>query len=147
MSVVVRIKNDSKNELPKYASLGDSGFDLRANVARSTTILPGRRAIIPTGIHVDIPEGYEIQIRSRSGLAAKYGIFVLNSPGTIDAGYVDEICVILFNLGEENFTIEPGDRIAQAVLMKVEHAELEETKEDIVKDNDRGGGLGHTGVK
>ena len=85
MSVVVRIKNDSKNELPKYASLGDSGFDLRANVARSTAILPGRRAIIPTGIHVDIPEGYEIQIRSRSGLAAKYGIFVLNSPGTIDA--------------------------------------------------------------
>lgn len=145
--VVVRIKNDSKNELPKYANPGDSGFDLRANVARSTTILPGRRAIIPTGIHVDIPEGYEIQIRSRSGLAAKYGIFVLNSPGTIDAGYVDEICVILFNLGEENFTIEPGDRIAQAVLMKVEHAELEETKEDIVKDNDRGGGLGHTGVK
>ena len=145
--VVVRIKNDSKNELPKYANPGDSGFDLRANVARSTTILPGRRAIIPTGIHVDIPEGYEIQIRSRSGLAAKHGIFVLNSPGTIDAGYVDEICVILFNLGEENFTIEPGDRIAQAVLMKVEHAELEETKEDIVKDNNRGGGLGHTGVK
>ncbi len=83
--VVVRIKNDSKNELPKYANPGDSGFDLRANVARSTTILPGRRAIIPTGIHVDIPEGYEIQIRSRSGLAAKHGIFVLNSPGTIDA--------------------------------------------------------------
>ena len=143
----IRIKNDSKNELPKYASLGDSGFDLRANVARSTTILPGRRAIIPTGIHVDIPEGYEIQVRSRSGLAAKYGIFVLNSPGTIDSGYIDEICVILFNLGEENFTIEPGDRIAQAVLMKIEHAELEETKEDIVKDNNRGGGLGHTGVK
>lgn len=83
--MVVRIKNNSKNELPKYASSGDSGFDLRANVARVTTILPGHRAIIPTGLHVDIPEGYEIQVRSRSGLAAKYGIFVLNSPGTIDA--------------------------------------------------------------
>ena len=143
----IRIKNESKNELPKYANPSDSGFDLRANVARSTTILPGRRAIIPTGIHLDIPEGYEIQIRSRSGLAAKHGIFVLNSPGTIDSGYVDEICIILFNLGEENFIIEPGDRIAQAVLMKIEIAELEETEEDIVKDSDRKGGLGHTGIK
>ena len=141
------IKNDSKNELPRYANPGDSGFDLRANVARSTSILPGRRAIIPTGIHVDIPEGYEIQVRSRSGLAAKKGVLVLNSPGTVDAGFIDEICVILMNLGDEIFTVEPGDRIAQAVLMKVEHAEIEETQEEIVKDLDRGGGLGSTGVK
>lgn len=145
--MILKIKNNSKNELPKYARPGDSGFDLRANVARITTILPGRRAIIPTGIHVDIPDGYEIQVRSRSGLAAKFGVFCLNSPGTIDSNYSDEIMVILFNLGEENFTINPGDRIAQAVLMKVEHADLEETKEDIVKEQDRGGGLGSTGVE
>ena len=142
--MILKIKNESKNELPRYARIGDSGFDLRANVGRSVVILPGRRAIIPTGLHVDIPEGYELQIRSRSGLAAKYGIQA--HPGTIDCGYTDEICIILFNFGEENFEVNPGDRIAQAVFAKAEQAEIVETKETIVKENDRGGGFGSTGI-
>ena len=139
------IKNESKNELPVYAHPGDSGFDLRANVARTVVIPPGRRAVIPTGIKVRIPEGYELQVRPRSGLAFKRGI--LGYWGTIDSTFFDEICILLFNFSDENFTVECGDRVAQAVLAKVEHAEIEETKEDITGSNDRGGGFGSTGIK
>lgn len=142
----VNIRNTSKNDLPTYATPGSSGFDLRANVARPTVLLPGKRAIIPTGLHFDIPEGYELQVRSRSGLAAKEGIFVLNGIGTIDSDYTDEVCVILCNLGDSPFEIKPSDRIAQGVVMKVEKIEFTEVQE-INKENDRGGGFGHTGIE
>lgn len=142
----INIQNDSNNKLPAYETPGSSGFDLRANVARTTTLLPGKRAIVPTGLHFDIPEGYEIQVRPRSGLAAKFGITVLNTPGTIDADYKDEVCVILINLGDTSFEIKPGDRIAQGVIMKVEKSEFVEVSE-ISRENDRGGGLGHTGIE
>lgn len=141
----VKIQNDSKNDLPVYATPGSAGFDLRANVARSTMLLPGKRAIVPTGLHFDIPEGYEIQVRPRSGLAAKFGVTVLNTPGTIDSDYKDEVCVILVNFGEAPFEIKPGDRIAQGILAKVEKAEFTLVPE-ISKENDRGGGFGHTGI-
>lgn len=144
--IELKIQNDSKNDLPDYATPGSSGFDLRANVSRTTVLLPGKRAIIPTGLHFDIPVGYELQVRSRSGLAAKNGVFVLNGIGTIDSDYKDEVCVILFNLGEENFEIKPGDRIAQGVIMKIEKVNIISVSE-ISRDGDRGGGFGSTGVE
>lgn len=142
----VKVQNDSKHDLPMYATPGSSGFDLRANVTRTTMLLPGKRAIIPTGLHFDIPEGYELQVRSRSGLAAKNGIFVLNSPGTVDSDYKDEVLVILFNLGDEPFEIKPGDRIAQGVICKVEKVGALVKVDQIDRNGDRGGGLGSTGV-
>ena len=144
--IEIKIQNDSKHELPVYATPGSSGFDLRANVARPTMLPPGKRAIIPTGLHFDIPEGYELQVRSRSGLAAREGVFVLNGIGTIDADYKDEVLVILFNLGDKPFEIKPGDRIAQGVIMKVEKVKITEVSE-ISREGDRGGGLGSTGVE
>ena len=141
----IPVQNDSKHDLPVYATSGSSGFDLRANVPRNTLLLPGKWAILPTGLHFGIPEGYEIQVRSRSGLAARNGIFVLNSPGTIDSDYKAEVCIILFNLGTEPFEIKPGDRIAQAVVVKVEKVNLIAT-EVLDKTGDRGGGFGSTGV-
>ena len=142
----IKVQNDSKNDLPIYSTPGSSGFDLRANVSRTTVIPVGKRSIIPTGLHFDIPEGYELQVRSRSGLAARNGVFVLNGIGTIDSDYKDEVCVILFNLGDSPFTIEPGDRIAQGVIMKVEKVNLLGVSE-ISRDGDRGGGFGSTGVR
>lgn len=144
--IELKVKNSSKNELPEYKTQGSSGFDLRSNLNRKLTIMPGKRAIVPTGLFMDIPEGYEIQIRPRSGLAAKYGITVLNSPGTIDSDYKDEILVILFNSGEEPFEVECGDRVAQGVLMRVDKASFVSVDE-INREGDRGGGLGHTGIK
>ena len=141
----IKIQNDSKHDLPVYATPGSSGFDLRANVARTTMLPPGKRAIVPTGLHFDIPEGYELQVRSRSGLAAKNGVFVLNGIGTIDSDYKDEVCVILFNLGDQPFEIKPGDRIAQGVIMKIEKVNLTKV-EEISREGDRGGGLGYTGI-
>lgn len=144
--IEVKIQNDSKNDLPIYATPGSSGFDLRANVARSTMLLPGKRSIVPTGLHFYLPEGYELQVRSRSGLAFKYGVFVLNGIGTVDSDFKDEVCVILCNLGDQPLEIKPGDRIAQGVIMKVEKVSL--TKVDAIsRDGDRGGGFGHTGVE
>ena len=144
--IEVKVKNTSKNDLPAYATPGSSGFDLRANVSRTSNLLPGKRAIIPTGLYFDIPEGYEIQVRSRSGLAANIGVMVLNSPGTIDSDYKDEILVILCNFGEEPFEITPGARIAQGVLTKVEKVKFTKVDE-ISRENDRGGGIGHTGTE
>ena len=161
-TINVPVINKSSNELPKYAHKGDAGFDLRANVEEiendnylfnaikfnATTIIlnPGGRVLIPTGLYMAIPEGYELQIRPRSGLALKYGITVVNTPGTIDAIYRGNIGVILKNDGTESFIIEQGDRIAQGVLNKVEEANLIET--DSLDETDRSdSGYGKSGVK
>ena len=143
----ILIKRLSNNiPLPKYETEGSSGMDLTANVNRVIEILPGKSEIIPTGLALSIPKNYEIQIRPRSGLAAKNQISVLNTPGTIDEDYRGEIKVILINLGEKKFTIEKGLRIAQMVLCPVIKAELEEVDE--LDETKRGsGGLGSTGIK
>ena len=161
-TINVPVINKSSNELPKYAHKGDAGFDLRANVEEikndnylfnaikfnDTTIIlnPGGRVLIPTGLYMAIPEGYELQIRPRSGLALKYGITVINTPGTIDSVYRGNIGVILKNDGTEPFIIEQGDRIAQGVLNKVEEANLIEV--DSLDETDRSdSGYGKSGVK
>ena len=143
----VLIKRLSKNiELPKYETNGSSGMDLSANIEMQIKIEPGKTSIIPTGISVSIPKNFEIQIRSRSGLAAKSHISVLNSPGTIDADYRGEIKVILINLGNKTFVIERGARIAQMVLCPIVKAKFKEV--DNLDDTDRGGGgFGSTGLK
>ena len=143
----ILIKRLSKNiPLPKYETNGSSGMDLTANIENNVEIEPGKSAIIPTGLAVCIPQNFEIQIRPRSGLAAKNQISVLNTPGTIDADYRGEIKVILVNLGEKVFIIENGLRIAQMVLCPVIKATLKEV--DTLKDTKRGsGGFGSTGVK
>jgi dUTP pyrophosphatase len=132
--------------LPEYATEGSSGLDLRAAVDNDFIIEKGKVALVPTNLSVEIPLGYEIQVRPRSGLAAKNGIGVLNSPGTIDSDYRGEIKIILFNFGSENFIIKRGDRIAQMVLAKVYKMNFEETHE--LNGSERGaGGFGHTGTK
>ncbi|MBR2245844.1 MAG: dUTP diphosphatase [Bacilli bacterium] len=144
--VKVGIVNKSNNELPKYATIGSSGMDIRANIGEPIILKPFERRLIPTGIYVDLPEGYEIQVRSRSGLAYKQGLFVLNSPGTIDDDYTGEIGVILCNLSGEEQTINPGDRVAQLVLCKLEDKVEWDEREELGKVTERGaGGYGHTG--
>lgn len=144
MPIRVRIVNASHNPLPDYATSGSSGVDIRAHLGQTVTLQPSERMLIPTGIFVEIPVGHEIQIRPRSGLAIKQGITCLNTPGTIDADYRGEIKVILINLSGEVQTIQPGDRIAQMVLQKVEKIEWLET--DRLDDTERGmGGFGSTG--
>lgn len=163
MSTTINIPviNKSNNKLPEYAHEGDAGFDLRANVEEikndylfnttkpsATTIIinPKGRALIPTGLYMEIPKGYELQIRPRSGLALKYGITVLNTPGTIDAVYRGNIGVILKNDGTEPFMVEQGDRIAQGVLNKVEKANF--IKADSLNETDRSdSGYGKSGIK
>ncbi len=143
----VLIKRLSKNiELPKYETNGSSGMDLSANIENQIKVEPGKTSIIPTGISVSIPKNFEIQIRSRSGLAAKNQISVLNSPGTIDADYRGELKVILINLSNETFVVERGARIAQMVLCPIVKAKFKEV--DSLNDTDRGaGGFGSTGLK
>ena len=143
----VLIKRLSKNiELPKYETSGSSGMDLTANIEKQIKIEPGKTSIIPTGISVSIPKNFEIQIRSRSGLAAKSQISVLNSPGTIDADYRGELKVILINLGNKTFVVEKGTRIAQMVLCPIVKVKFKEV--DNLDDTDRGaGGFGSTGLK
>ena len=143
----ILIKRFSKNiTLPKYETNGSSGMDLAANIENEIDLAPGKTAIIPTGLAVSIPKNFEIQIRPRSGLAAKNQITVLNTPGTIDSDYRGELKVILVNLGKENFKIEKGIRIAQMVLCPVVKATLKEV--DILEETKRGeGGFGSTGVK
>lgn len=132
--------------LPEYATDGSSGLDLRAAVENEIIIPKGKVSLVPTNLRVEIPLGYEIQVRPRSGLAAKNGIGVLNSPGTIDSDYRGEIKVILFNFGGEDFTVKRGDRIAQMILSKVYRMNLIETHE--LNESNRGaGGFGHTGTK
>ena len=143
----ILIKRLSKNiSLPKYQTDGSSGLDLTANIEQKIFIKPGKSVIIPTGLAVSIPKNYEVQIRPRSGLAAKNQISVLNTPGTIDADYRGELKVILINLGEKEFKIEKGLRIAQMVLCPVVKAVLKEVNE--LEDTKRGsGGFGSTGIK
>ena len=143
----VLIKRLSKNiELPKYETNGSSGMDLSANIEKQIKIEPGKTSIIPTGISVSIPKNFEIQIRSRSGLAAKSQISVLNSPGTIDADYRGELKVILINLSNKTFVVETGARIAQMVLCPIVKAKFKEV--DNLDDTIRGdGGFGSTGLK
>ena len=140
----VRIVNRSRNALPLYQTPLSAGMDVRADLEQSVTLAPLGRAMIPTGLYVELPEGYEMQVRPRSGLAAKHGITVLNSPGTIDADYRGEIRIILVNLSGESFTIEPGERIAQLVVARHEQVEWEPVEE--LGTTERGaGGFGSTG--
>ncbi len=145
MSLInVKIINRSNNALPEYATADSSGMDLRADLNETVTIKPLERVLIPTGLFIELPHGFEAQIRPRSGLAIKYGITCLNTPGTIDADYRGEIKIILINLSQEQHSIHPGDRIAQMIIQKVEKAflvpviELNETERNA-------GGFGHTG--
>ena len=143
----ILIKKLSKESIiPKYETDGSSGMDISANIEKELKINPGEKAIIPTGFSLSIPKGFEVQIRPRSGLAAKKGISVLNTPGTIDADYRGEIKVILINLGKEKFIVQKGMRIAQMVLSPVTQAELEEVKE-LPKTHRDVGGFGSTGTK
>jgi len=142
----VKVLNHSKNDLPKYETLLSAGMDVRANLTESICLNPLERKLIPTGIFLEIPAGFECQVRPRSGLAFKNGITVLNSPGTIDADYRGEVGVILINLSNEAFVIENGERIAQLVFSKVEQIEFELV--GTLSETDRGtGGFGSTGVK
>lgn len=146
MLLKVRIINNSTNPLPAYATPGSSGMDLRANLTESLTLAPLERAMVPTGISLEIPGGFEAQVRPRSGLAIKQGLTCLNSPGTIDADYRGELKVILINLSAQPQVIEHGDRIAQMIFQKVELVELELTT-TISETERNAGGFGHTGVK
>lgn len=140
----IKIINKSKHPLPQYATPLSAGLDLRANLDTPITLQPLQRCLVPTGLFMAMPAGYEAQVRPRSGLAIKKGITVLNSPGTIDADYRGEICIILANLSAEPFIIEDGERIAQMVIARHEQAEWEET--DTLDDTERGtGGFGHSG--
>jgi dUTP pyrophosphatase len=142
----IKIINTTDHPLPSYETMFSAGMDLRAFVAEPSTLKPLQRAIVKTGLFIQLPIGYEAQVRPRSGLAAKKGITVLNAPGTIDADYRGEIGVILVNLSNEDFTIENGERIAQLVIAKHERANWEEV--DVLEETDRGsGGFGSTGVK
>lgn len=140
----VNIINKSNNALPAYETASSAGMDLRAFVEADVVLKPFERKLIPTGLYIELPEGYEAQIRPRSGLAIKSGITVLNSPGTIDADYRGEIKVILINFSKDEFTIKSGDRICQMVIAKHEKAEFVEVNE--ISETERGaGGFGHTG--
>lgn len=142
----VKIVNKSKHKLPEYSTELSAGLDLRANLDEPVILKSLERALIPTGLFIELPASYEAQIRPRSGLAYKHGLTVLNSPGTIDADYRGEIGVILVNLSNKDFTIEDGERICQMVIAKHEQAEWEEVK--VLNETVRGaGGFGHTGVK
>lgn len=142
----IRIVNKSTNTLPQYATSQSAGIDLRANLAEPVVLKPMERKLIPTGLFIELPEGYEAQIRPRSGLALKHGITVLNTPGTIDADYRGEIGVILINLSTEDFKIEHGERICQMVIVRHEQAEWIQVEE--LNETERGaGGFGHTGKK
>lgn len=148
----VQVVNKSSNPLPEYSTEYSAGMDIRANIVNKEEdcntifLAPGERILIPTGLYFEIPFGYECQIRPRSGLAVKYGLTVLNSPGTIDADYRGEIKVCLINHGNDTLAIHHGDRIAQIVFAKVEQVQLIEV--DKLDDTERGvGGFGHTGVK
>lgn len=140
----IKVINKSSNSLPGYSTPLSAGMDIRANIEKSIIIRPGERKLVPTGLFFEIPDGFEVQVRPRSGLAIKHGITVLNSPGTIDADYRGEVCVILINLGTEDFEIVSGDRIAQMVVAKHEKCSWELVEE--LNTTERGvGGFGHTG--
>ncbi len=142
----VSVVNRSPYPLPAYATPGSAGLDLRAHLEESKVLQPGERVLVPTGLSLALPEGFEAQVRPRSGLALKHGITVLNSPGTVDADYRGDVGVILINLGAEPFTIAPGDRIAQLVLAA--YAQVEWAPVEVLPETERGaGGFGHTGTQ
>lgn len=142
----IRIVNKSGHDLPEYSTIASAGMDIRANLEEDVIIGPGKRALIPTGLFLEIPVGYEAQIRPRSGLAINKGISILNSPGTIDSDYRGEVCIIMINLSEEDFVIRDGDRICQMVISKHERAEW--ISVNVLGETERGsGGFGHTGKK
>jgi len=140
----VRIINKSKHDLPSYSTVYSAGMDLRADLDKPRILKPGERDIVPTGLFVELPKGYEAQIRPRSGLAIKKGVTVLNTPGTIDSDYRGEIGIIMINLSDEEFIINDGERICQMIIARHETIEWEET--NLLNDTARGeGGFGHTG--
>ena len=144
--IKIKIVNKGNQPLPEYATPQSAGVDLRANIDEPIELKPLNRTLIPTGLHIALPEGYEAQIRPRSGLAIKKGITCLNTPGTIDGDYRGDIGVILINLSAETFIVNPGERIAQMIINKFEQAEFELVEE--LDETERGeGGFGHTGVK
>lgn len=142
----IKVVNKSKHDLPQYSTVSSAGMDIRANIDNSIEIKPLERIIVKTGIFIELPDGYEAQIRPRSGLAFKKGITVLNSPGTIDSDYRGEIGVILVNLSQEKVIIEDGERVAQMVISKHEQAEWIDA-EDLEKTERGDGGFGSTGIK
>ena len=144
--VKIQVVNRGHQQLPAYATTQSAGMDLRANIDEPVTLHPMERRLIPTGLHIALPEGYEAQVRPRSGLALKHGLTVLNSPGTIDADYRGEISVVLINLSQQDFVINAGERIAQLVIARYEQAEL--VTVEILDETERGeGGYGHTGTR
>ncbi len=143
--VVIQIINQSDNDIPSYATAGSAGMDIRANLIAPVTLQPLQREMVPTGIFIELPEGYEAQVRPRSGLANKQGITCLNSPGTVDSDYRGEIKVILINLSHQEQQIQHGDRIAQMIIAKVERAKWKLVQQ--LNETVRGhGGFGHTGI-
>ena len=144
--VQIKVVNKGKQPLPTYATAQSAGMDLRANIESPVTLKPMERRLVPTGLHIALPEGYEAQVRPRSGLALKHGITVLNTPGTVDADYRGEIMVLLINFSNEEFVINAGERIAQMVIARHEQAQFEEV--EVLDETEGGaGGYGHTGVK
>jgi len=143
-TVIVRIKSDS-GYIPKYETAGAAGMDLAAHISADVTILPGKTALIGTGIYIELPIGYEAQVRARSGIAAKHSVGIVNGIGTIDSDYRGEIKVILINWGEEPFIVKNGDRIAQMVILRYEKAEFIKVEELSETERDEGG-FGHTGL-
>ena len=142
--IKIKVVNRGHQPLPAYATPQSAGMDLRANLDEPVTLHPMERRLIPTGLHIALPEGFEAQVRPRSGLALKHGLTVLNSPGTIDADYRGQICVILINLSDKPFIINSGDRIAQMVIAKCE--QVEPVQVEVLSETERGaGGFGHTG--
>ena len=143
--MIIKIINRSKNSLPGYETIHSAGMDLRADLEETVVLNTLERKLIPTGLHIELPEGYEAQIRPRSGLALKYGIGIVNSPGTIDADYRGEIKVLLINLSTEPFEVKAGDRIAQMIISKHEKISWEQV--ELLNETQRGvGGYGHTGI-
>jgi dUTP pyrophosphatase len=142
--MIVKIVNQSNNPLPEYSTVHSAGMDIRANLSEPIVLKPLERVLVPTGLFIELPVGYEAQIRPRSGLALKKGITVLNSPGTIDADYRGEVGIILVNLSREDFVIQHGERICQMVIARHEHIAWEEV--EVLEETARGaGGFGHTG--
>ncbi len=142
----IQIINKSKHQLPAYETELSAGMDIRANISEPITLKPLARCLVPTGLYIALPEGYEAQIRPRSGLAIKKGVTVLNSPGTIDADYRGEVCIILVNLSADEFVIEDGERVAQMIIASHEQAQWEQV--EVLDETERGaGGFGHTGKK
>ena len=142
----IKVINKSKHPIPSYSTDLSAGMDIRANLTESVSLKPLERKLIPTGLFIELPEGFEAQIRPRSGLAIKHGISVLNSPGTIDADYRGEICVILVNLSNEEFIIQDGERVCQMIVAS--HAKVTWEEVEVLNETNRGsGGFGHTGKK